>query len=181
MCPWSIAGVPLNQALHGFLIRVLEGHFLGEGSSSTVAASAAVGGASNKTVAKEGDKGDKGKKVLKQSKLKWRELFDRSVALPVEWNSSFDVWLFWSYNWALWQIYGFFDNSKELFWSFKTQASVFRAKCRSKVSQESRSVFCRWIWQKTEFNKSYKNHAQDHYIWPQANAFGRVHDSCNDS
>jgi len=42
----------------------------GEGSSSTVAASAGVGGASKKRVAKEGDKGDKGKKVLKQSKLK---------------------------------------------------------------------------------------------------------------
>ena len=70
MCPWSIAGVPLNQALHGFLIRVLEGHFLGEGSSSTVAASAVVGGTSKKRVAKESDKGDLGKKVLKQSKLK---------------------------------------------------------------------------------------------------------------
>jgi len=46
------------------------GHFLGEGSSSTVAASAVVGGTSKKRVAKESDKGDLGKKVLKQSKLK---------------------------------------------------------------------------------------------------------------
>jgi len=35
-----------------------------------MAASAGVGGASKKRMAKEGDKGDKGNKVLKQSKLK---------------------------------------------------------------------------------------------------------------